>query len=1382
MLAVPCLAATPGAAEGLDLRFQRLGPEDGLAQGSVFSLLQDRHGFVWIGTQDGLHRYDGYRFEIYKPDPFRLDGLSHGLVEHLLEDAEGRLWVGTYRGLDRLDATGRHFEHPLADGERSAIGQAITSLAADGAGGVWVAQASGGLVRVPATGDSGPLNVSNGALPSGEVTALHRDAAGRVWVGFADAAPGWLDADGQFIHLPTDVASRLPDAPVRAVVDDRPGRHGISTDGAGLVRLDGLDRLDDPSARFDVRRFVHDPADPGSLGGDQVAALLVDSDGRLWVGTSAAGISVWSDATGRFDHIRHRPADPASLVHDSVRALFEDASGLIWAGSVHGGLTLIDTRPRFGLERADPDDPTSLPSNVVRAFLDDSRGRLWVGTDGGGLVIRDADGRFRPVAAVAERRIWSLFEDRDGAIWAGGHEALYQLDADTAEASAVFRPDLADLESLGDGGVRGIGQDPAGRLWIAHFGGGVSRLDPGERRFERFTADEDRAFSLPSDYALGILVDRRGQVWIGTTEGLARRSADGRFHAYRHDPDDRSSLVGDIVRSMYQDAAGHLWVGTDAGLNRLPANRVESPPTSAPNQHGFTHFTTAQGLPDTTVYAVLGDETGHLWISTNRGLARLDPGDGSVDAFDLEDGLQGYEYNGAAAWRGDDGMLYFGGVQGYNHFRPEAIGINPYVPPVTITRVETIDGPLETDRPVWALDHLVLPYDEPAVTFEFAALDYTHSSANRYAYRLGGVDREDEWHELGTQNVLTLPLRGLGDGEFTLHVRGSNNDGIWNQDGASLRFTVQPPWWAAPRARLLYAAFALLLASIVGFQMRRRRLAQRRVDEQIRISERRLELALLGSGDGLWDWDLRSDEIYRSHVAEMLGYLPGELPSGRDFRIQLVHPEDLSKLEWALDACQTGELERVDMEYRVRDQWGRWRWVLDRGNVVERDRDGRPVRLAGTFKDMTALKETEAKLRLWSAVFEAVDEGVLLVDTGGRIRAANRAFCTMIARPHDDLIDRSIQVLGHDDALFEEIRETLLAKGEWDGEIEQRRLDVEAEADDASSFLAAVDVHAVRDGGSPTDDDRGEIRHYVVVVDDITERKRAEEELRFLADNDVLTGLPNRSCFLRHLDEALDRSRADIEDGETGPRVALLFGDLDQFKQINDTLGHAFGDLLLQQAAERLLGSVRGGDLVARLGGDEFTVLIENVDDRLRVVRVAERILRSFSNPFHLEGHEVSSSTSLGIALFPEDGEDAETLLKHADTAMYEAKAQGRSRFRFYTHEMGERALQRLTLDNRLRRALQEDALDLHYQPQLDLDTGTVVGVEALVRWPQADGAVLPPSAFLSVAEETGLIVPLGRWVLERACRQAAAWASDGLDLRMAVNLSASQLAEDDLV
>ncbi|MDQ0323638.1 diguanylate cyclase (GGDEF)-like protein/PAS domain S-box-containing protein [Pararhizobium capsulatum DSM 1112] len=428
------------------------------------------------------------------------------------------------------------------------------------------------------------------------------------------------------------------------------------------------------------------------------------------------------------------------------------------------------------------------------------------------------------------------------------------------------------------------------------------------------------------------------------------------------------------------------------------------------------------------------------------------------------------------------------------------------------------------------------------------------------------------------------------------------------------------------------------------------------------------------------------------------------------------------------------------------------------------DVDGRVLGTVGTARDVTARLLEDKERRLAAKAFESLAEGIMVTDKDKRIVSVNKAFSTITGYAPAEvlgLFPRLLQSGRQDAAFYEAMWKDIDSTGFWHGEIWDRRKNGEI-------YPELLSISAVIDDG-------GEVSHYVGVFTDISSLKRYEERLRYQAQHDALTGLPNRFQFQERFNGMLVRANRQ------GTQVAVMMLDLDRFKHVNDSLGHAAGDQLLQQVAERLTCCVRKGDVVGRFGGDEFAVLLENIDSVQSTAGIAKELLNAFASPFSLSGHEIFVSSSIGISCYPADATDAEDLLKNADAAMYRAKADGRNSYKFFDADINARAMENLLISSALRLALERDELVLHYQPRVNLSTGKISGVEALVRWQHPELGLLPPLRFIPIAEETGMIEAVGEWVLKAACRQMRQWRDSGLALEsVAVNLAARQFSRPD--
>jgi|GEM_PF-337776 len=507
---------------------------------------------------------------------------------------------------------------------------------------------------------------------------------------------------------------------------------------------------------------------------------------------------------------------------------------------------------------------------------------------------------------------------------------------------------------------------------------------------------------------------------------------------------------------------------------------------------------------------------------------------------------------------------------------------------------------------------------------------------------------------------------------------------------------------------------------------------------------------------GSWEWEITtgtlfwSDEIYR-----IFGLQPGAFEPTYEAFLERVHPQDRARLESAVAGALEGANYRV--EHRIVRPDETLRYVEEQGEVIF-DTEKRPQRMQGTVLDITERRTVEERLRLLAQVFEYSIQGIVITDPEMHILEVNPAFTQITGYPPEEALGRTPELLSsgwHDTNFYAGMFAALRESGIWQGEVWDRRRD-------GALYVEYLTIVATHDAA-------GDVTHYIGVFSDITESKQAQRDVERLAYYDTLTGLANRRLFEDRLERGIARARRSSQP------LAVLFIDLDRFKPINDSLGHKAGDRLLIQVGERLRDCTRASDTAARLGGDEFAIVIEN-SGAPQATHLAEKIVTRLGHPFHLEGHEVFIGASVGISLYPEDGADADALSKHADVAMYRAKHLGRNTFQFFAPEMTAGAEERLQMESELRHAIERGELRLYYQPQVDLREGRIVGAEALVRWEHPERGLIPPDHFIPLAEESGLITPLGEWVMQEACRQRRLWQEMAPEeFRVAVNLSPRQ-------
>ena len=540
-----------------------------------------------------------------------------------------------------------------------------------------------------------------------------------------------------------------------------------------------------------------------------------------------------------------------------------------------------------------------------------------------------------------------------------------------------------------------------------------------------------------------------------------------------------------------------------------------------------------------------------------------------------------------------------------------------------------------------------------------------------------------------------------------------------------------------------------------------RKLAESKLQE----SESCWKFAIEGTGDGVWDWNIKTDQIvYSDSWRHLFNYSDNDpLPTDHNVWRSLFHPEDAQKVCDALVNYIEGRTSQYLIEYRIRCKNDQYKWILSRGLVVSRDEHGKPLRMIGTHTDITERKNIELDLSISAIAFEAQDS-MMVSDHNQIILRVNKAFTEITGYLPNEVIGKTPLPLRsklHDAEFYKAIWDGVRNNGAWKGEIYSMRKNGDV-------FPGILSITAVKDSNNI-------VTNYVTTLVDITREKTTADEIQFLAFYDPLTGLANRRLLIDRLNHAL------VSHTRTGRDGALLFLDLDHFKSLNDTLGHDVGDMLLKEVANRLTACVREDDTVARLGGDEYVVLLENLSDKpLEAARQAEnigtKILNALNEPYQLGVHEHINTPSIGAALFSDHNESQEELLKHADIAMYQAKKAGRNNLRFYDPEMQEAIHMRVELERELRKAIEKKQLDLYYQVQVN-HLGSIIGAEALVRWHHPARGLVPPLQFIPLAEETGLILTIGEWVINTACHQIKEWQKNKLtrDLVLSVNVSARQ-------
>jgi len=791
----------PGAAQGSRAdapfySFDHLSVEDGLAGGAVQAIVEDRQGFMWFGTQQGLNRYDGYSFKNYDRGAAP-DGLSNTDIRALIEDSTGTIWIGTVGGgLNQLDpVTGALTQYRPSGGDpHRAHADSISALAGDDRGGLWLTT-RGGLIHFD------PTTKQFRSLSTTAATALAA-GAGRVWTGENGQVATYTFDNGKIATYVLPAAART----IFAMLYDATGRLWVGADaGLWLLQAEQWHRV------------------AGLPSNTAVVSLLDTGAGQIAAGTRGAGLFLLDPHAAVIQHYQHDPDDAHTLASDQVFSLYKSRAGILWAGTWTEGISLLVPRkvPRYF--------PLALPL----AFAPASADSTWVGTFDHGLsrvgptgeLLETYSHNVADPQSLSNNIVFALLSAADGGLWAGTLDGLDYL-APGATQFRHFRHDPADPTSLSDNRVRALYQDHQGAVWIG-TANGLNRFEPAPGTFSHVPLQ--REGGPPFQSVLALSQDDQGRLWIAGQDGLAVLDLQsGVTQIYDTNND---ALCHPFLTAIHPGSQGRLWLASWGG------GLIQFDPATGKGRC----YQRGDGLVDNVVLALAEDPQGNLWLSTNRGLSRFAPEQEQFETFTTADGLPTNDFLQAAVMQRPDGSLWFGNAKGIVHFQPLELPINAYVPPVVLTGFYLFNQPVNPSsagplhQPIERSDTIHLAHDQNAVSFEYAALNFLNPEQNQYAYRLRGFD--DTWVAAGTRRLAAFT--NLAPGTYTFEVIASNNDGIWNRQGAAVRLVIATPWWQSAWAYLGYGLLSLgLVAGVVEIRTRvhRRALArERRLRERLEL-------------------------------------------------------------------------------------------------------------------------------------------------------------------------------------------------------------------------------------------------------------------------------------------------------------------------------------------------------------------------------------------------------------------------------------------------------------------------------------------------------------------------------------------------------------------
>ena len=828
------------AATGERLRFGHLTIEDGLSNNWVLAILKDSRGFLWFGTQDGLSRYDGAGFTVYRHDPNDPTSLPSSVAGALFEDAQKRLWVGSHQGNQGVSLYDRDHDcfKTFLPNPGHPVGNNVRTITQDAQGRIWLGTDNGIAKLDPDKGtiQRFPLIAGDQPIaPESIVPALLEDSQGRFWVGTSGGLARFDRERGTYTRWSgaADDPASLQHADIWAFHEED-GQLWIATLGSGLHRLD-------PATGRDVR-YLPDPSNPQSISHARVTRIVSDGKGTFYVGTENGGLNVFDKRRGTFRGFLPDIDDDASLNSKSIWSLYLDDQGTLWMGTFNGGVNLLSPYlQRFQYVKA---GRGRLNDSHVSSVFEDQQGTLWIGTDGGGLNRLNAQtGAFsyyrsnpNDPTTIGSDAVWALLEDSRRNLWLGGWDGgLGLLDRASGRVTR-YRNDPRNPRSIVSNHVWRIIELRTGELLVVTQAG----ADLFNRDTGTFTRLTDVYPGAGQDALYSAAEDARGNLWIvgNTFVGyLDRRTR--QVTRYHNDLKDPTSLGLGWTQAVLVDSLGNVWLGTQGGLNCVKAGTKQ-----------WVRYTVADGLSSDAIAGILEDSSGSLWVSTGHGIDRITdavhvPGKPAILHFDARDGLQSQEFARNTCFRSPSGRLYFGGARGLNFFQPERVVTNTQPPSVVLTDLHVLNksarpgaagSPLK--QAIGETQQLTLSPRDSVVTFEFAALSYVLPLKNKYAYKLEGFD--SAWNEVDTQHTATYTNLPRGE-EFTFRVKAANNDGVWNEQGVALKVYVTPRWYERWLTWIL-AAFALVAAAVGVFRMRVAALKEREGELAQRVEEKTVDL------------------------------------------------------------------------------------------------------------------------------------------------------------------------------------------------------------------------------------------------------------------------------------------------------------------------------------------------------------------------------------------------------------------------------------------------------------------------------------------------------------------------------------------------------------
>ena len=1070
-----------------------------------------------------------------------------------------------------------------------------------------------------------------------------------------------------------------------------------------------------------------------------IEKVVEDNHGVLWLGTRS-GLLSWNVETNQTISYRESLKSAANINY--IHALAIDTNGLIWVGGSGYGLALGATSPEFLLDTFTQSSAYQLSHQMVWSIYEQDN-KVWLGTEGG-LEIVDMLSKQSELILLEgfdlNDSVYQISELDNHHLVLSTTMGLFVINKLT-NVVTDFHVWSGGTTSLRDAVIMFNYLDPVilGRIWFL-TNKGLYYWQKGAVDIQRF----EMGFNHPPFNA--ITRDGQQRLWLGGKKELGYLNAANQFISIK----DKAIYQGkplDVAHIM-EVSPNVFWIGThQQGL--LELNTITAEVTNLNERWNI----------ECGVVLFLKNTPGDFLVGCYRSIIKFNKRSQSPSSYTHYDGFISNEFNESAVFVQPEKGLFLGTPNGAMLIEPRLLtnriaNNEAFLESVSIyysdrTDLFLLPAQLKTVKPEASL-----------ISFQISNLDYLDESPMSLKYRLLKQGAPPSGFVL-LEGKSQINISGITGGDYTLELHYKSQN-LWSKYPFSFSFKVEEDWWQSQYFKGALIFSVLFFAFFLSLYRQRQVMRFKKLNQDLIESDDRLSQALRGSDSDLWEWRDDSKMLMLDNRGGLLG---GESRIVATLDEVPVHPDDVERVTQAWLHFLKSKSDMIDVEYRYHHESGKWRWLRVKGRAISwHPTTGRLSRAAGIYSDVTVQRELESEIKLLAEAFENTSEGMLVLDADKRIIISNLAARRILATDKEALSNQlfsnivvSSQVPLNIDKLFS--KATF-----WSGERELLS---------QSHQACPVWLNISKMLGSES-----AALHYVVVFSDMTERKLNELKLQRLANNDPLTGLANRAQFVANLKHVIEDACRNDE------KLALLFLDLDRFKSVNDSYGHSMGDALLIEAANRLQSSLSPEHVLCRFGGDEFVILLRNVNDSNCINHIAEKLLKQIEMPFKLYGREFFISTSIGISCWPEDCQDPELLIKNADLAMYHAKEEGKGNFQYYSEERNAEALYHLRLEADLRKAIDRNEFELHYQPQIDiLHNDRFIGMEALLRWKHPTEGYVRPDIFIKVAESCGLIIDIDCWVLKQACLDGARWYQHyQQEFTLSVNVSAVHFRQSSFI